>query len=972
MAKALVITEKPSVARDIAAAVGGFTEHEGYWESDDQVLTFAVGHLFELLEPEEIDEKYKRWTLDVLPILPQKFEWKKKKGQTDRVRVIEKLAKRDDVDRLINACDAGREGELIFREIAKYLETRKPISRLWLQSMTHDAIRDGFARLLPGAQMEGLAQAAECRAYSDWLIGMNATRALTKRLKSRKETRAWSAGRVQTPTLALLVEKEFEVLAHVPRPFWRVTATFAAPDHTYSAAWFDTAFAESDDSERRDDRIFERERAEAIVAAARAGSALASETRKPSRESAPPLFDLTSLQREGNRRFGWSARRTLGAAQACYEAYKVLTYPRTDSRCLPSDYRETVNGVLRKLEAARGEGVADYAAGAKRLLRDGLLNGERVFDDSGVSDHFAIVPTGVLPRADMRGDARRLYDLVTRRFLGAFHGPALWERVERTTVAGSESFRTRARALMEPGWRAVLPAGEDEEGAGPLPALARGRDEASDVRVRTEEVLAQEEETKPPARITEGRLLSLMENAGKDLDDEELSAVLHEKGIGTPATRAEIIENLIGKGYATRQGKALRPTVKGIRLIDTLKRIHEDRLASASLTGDIEYHLREVEHGRRTAEDFLSEMRDYASEIVDRAKTFEYEELYANEGELGPCPNCGRPVIEMAWFYRCKPVENLPEGTPDCPMRFWKDTSGRYLDRRAVAALLREGRTPVLDGFTARSGRTYRASLEVDRDEWRLQVAPAGWNEEAAVETPEYEVNTEPLAKCPFGGEECQVIETPTHFACTAWVADAEAQAAFRAAKKAAREAGAEPPEKPEKPDHALFVFPRTVCKREITRDEALVYLRDGKTELLTDFTSRHGRPFSATLVLKDTGRHGFEFPPRGKQAKEAGEGAATGGEAASASAGAMPARRGRGGRGGRAASAAAAPAAGDAAAGGAIAAKPARGKRRFAKKFDPGTTRVVRAKKKGGSPRKAAVAKSAKPRPPKRAAAPE
>jgi DNA topoisomerase-3 len=979
VAKALVITEKPSVARDIAAALGGFNEHEGYWESDAHVLTFAVGHLFELLEPEEIDEKFKRWTLDVLPILPDSFQLKKKKGQTDRIRVIEKLVNRDDVDRLINACDAGREGELIFREIVSFLGVRKPIQRLWLQSMTQDAIRDGFAHLMPGKQLEGLAQAAECRAYSDWLIGMNATRALTKRLKSRKETRAWSAGRVQTPTLALLVEKEFEVLAHVPRPFWRVTATFAAADHTYTAAWFDPAFAESEDAERRDDRIFDRARAEAIVAAARANGALAGETRKPSRESAPPLFDLTSLQREGNRRFGWSARRTLGAAQACYEAYKVLTYPRTDSRCLPSDYRASVDEVLRKLSAARGEGVADYAAGAQRLLRDGLLNQERVFDDAGVSDHFAIVPTGVLPRADMRGDARRLYDLVARRFLGAFHGPALWERVERTTVASGESFRTRARALMEPGWRAVLPAGEDEEGAGPLPALAAGRDEASDVAVRVQAVLSQQEETKPPARITEGRLLSLMENAGKELDDENLAAVMHEKGIGTPATRAEIIENLIGKGYALRQGKSLRPTVKGIRLIDTLKRIHEDRLASASLTGEIEYHLREVEHGRRTASDFLDEMREYASEIVDRAKNFEYDELYAQEADLGPCPKCGRPVIEMAWFYRCKPDPKAAEGE-DCSMRFWKDTSGRYLDRTAVAALLRDGRTPVLDGFTARSGRTYRAHLEVDHDDWRLQVHPAGWNEEAAIETPEYEVNTEPLGKCPFGGEECQVIETPTHFACTSWVADAEAQAAFRAAKKAAREAGQPPPEKPEKPDHALFVFPRTVCKREITRDEALVYLRDGKTELLQDFTSRHGRPFSAQLVLKDTGRHGFEFPPRGNQKKAEGEGAEAGAADAAAAGARAPKAAGGAKRGKRAKAAGVAGAAPEAAhavaASGAapaegIAGKPPRGGRRFAKKFDPGTTRVVRAKKKGASPRKAAAAKSAKPSAKKKAVVP-
>jgi DNA topoisomerase-3 len=425
---------------------------------------------------------------------------------------------------------------------------------------------------------------------------------------------------------------------------------------------------------------------------------------------------------------------------------------------------------------------------------------------------------------------------------------------------------------------------------------------------------------------------------------------MHEKGIGTPATRAEIIENLIGKGYALRQGKSLRPTVKGIRLIDTLHRINETRLASPALTGEIEQHLREVEHGRRTAASFLDEMREYAGEIVERAKTFEYHELYAKEPDLGPCPACGRPVIEMAWFYRCKPVENLPEGTPDCPMRFWKDTSGRYLDRTAVAALLRDGKTPVLDGFTARSGRTYRASLEVDRDEWRLQVAPAGWNEEAAVETPEYEVNTEPLGKCPFGGEECMVIETPTHFACTSWVADAEAQAAFRAAKKAARDAGAPPPEKPEKADHALFVFPRTVCKREITRDEALVYLRDGKTELLTDFTSRHGRPFSAQLVLKDTGRHGFEFPPRGKPAKT-GEGEA----AAESAEGAAPVTLAKRGKRTKAADAT------DGA--GAIGVRPARGVKRFGKKFDPGTTRVVRAKKKGASPRKAAAAKRAKPR---------
>jgi DNA topoisomerase-3 len=881
LAKALILTEKPSVARDVAEALGGFTEHEGYWESDPYLLTFAVGHLFELLEPDEIDPRYKRWTLDVLPILPERFELKKKKGHSDRVRVIQKLAERRDVDRLINACDAGREGELIFREVVSYLGVEKPVERLWLQSMTTDAIREGFARLRPGRELEGLGQAAECRARADWLIGMNATRALTKRLKSRSETRAWSAGRVQTPTLALLVERELEVLAHVPVPYWRVLATFVHDGRSYAGTWYDPAVADAGN-----DRIFDEARARAIVAAAAGQPGLAGETRKPSRESAPPLFDLTSLQREGNRRFGWSARRVLGAAQRCYEAHKLLTYPRTDSRCLPSDYRGTVKEVLRKLAAAGGAEPADYARAARHLLGAGLENEARIFDDAGVSDHFAIIPTGLVPRADLRGDDRRIYDLVARRFLGAFYPPALWEKVERTTVVAGEHFETSARALVEPGWRAVLPDGEDAEAA-PLAPLAPGANEVEGVAVATSELHVEAEETRPPARISEARLLSLMENAGKSIEDEGLAAVMHDKGLGTPATRAEIIENLIAKGYVLRVGKVLRPTVKGIRLIDTLRRIHVDRLASAELTGEIEHHLGEVEHGRRGAADFMDEMAEYAREIVERARGFEYEQLYAGEPPLGPCPACGRPVREYAWFYRCEPKPGMPERRPrkskkkgdepeppsdDCPLRIWKDTSGRYIDRGTVTALLSSGKSGLLEGFVARGGRTYKGHLEIDHDEWRVRVFSEGWSEEAASEQPEYEVNAAPLGPCPFSPD-CEVVETPTHFACTTRLAAEEKQAAFREARRLARERGAPAPPKPEAPDHPGLLLPRTVCKREITREEALVYLRDGKTELLADFTSRFGRPFSAQLVLKDNGRHGFEFPPRAPGAAPRGRG---------------------------------------------------------------------------------------------------
>ena len=849
--KSLIITEKPSVARDIAAALGGFREEEGYWESDRQLLTFAVGHLFELLEPDELDPAYKRWTLDTLPILPQEFKLKPKSGQAERIRTIKKLLARDDVAELVNACDAGREGELIFREIVKHLGSRQPVRRLWLQSMTDDSIRGGFERLRPGDELEGLGQAAECRSYADWLIGMNATRALTKRLKSRKEKTAWSAGRVQTPTLALLVERELEVLAHVPRPYWRVTARFEHDANVYLGIWFDPGFVAGADDEARDDRLFDEARAQAILAAVQGRSGEAEETRKPSRESAPPLFDLTSLQREANRRFGWSAKRTLGAAQRCYEQHKALTYPRTDSRCLPSDYRETVRRVLENFaRGTRAESAAptgDYAQAAVTLLREGLQNEVRIFDDSGVSDHFAIIPTGTLPGPHLSGDDRRLYDLVTRRFLGAFFPPALWVKVERATRVAGEAFRTRARTLQEPGWRSVL-ASEPEEDEATLPPLRPGADEARGVAVRTLEAAAEGEETRPPARITEARLLSLMENAGEQIDDEDLAKALHEKGIGTPATRADIIENLIAKGYAVRLGKGLRPTVKGIRLIDILRRIHVDRLASARLTGELESHLTEVERGRRTADGFMAEIKDYAREIVDHAKGFEFDEVYPDRDPLGPCPRCGRPVYERSWFYRCAEDPALPEEA-QCPLRFWKDTSGRYLDRRTAQTLVREGRTGVLDGFTARDGRTYKGVLELDRESWSVKARSMGSSETGtASEAPEYEVNPAPLGRCPFD-EDCQVVESPAQFVCERRLKEAEL------GKDESR------------PRSCGFVLPRTVCKREVTREEALVYLANRRTDLLTDFTSRFGRPFSATLVLRDNGRHGFEFPPRAPRA---------------------------------------------------------------------------------------------------------
>lgn len=964
--KRLVITEKPSVARDIVHALGGFSEEEGYWESDDFVVTFAVGHLFELLEPEDLDPKYKRWTLDTLPIIPEKFELKPKKEHAERLRTIKALFKRKDIGGVVNACDAGREGELIFREIIDFNEVQVPVERLWLQSMTTGAIRDGMNGLRPGEQYRGLRDAAYCRTYSDWLIGMNATRALTRRLKTRTETQAWSAGRVQTPTLAMLVDRELEILAHQPVPFWRIIGRFVHTSHSYPGTWFDPNKGESEAEDAKDkpDRLFDEARARALLEKVLGKSGEASETRKPSKEAPPPLFDLTSLQREANRRFGWSARRTLNAAQRCYEAHKVLTYPRTDARALPNDYVPVVDTIIGQL-ARDGR----FSAACRTLQTAGLQNTAKIFDDSKVSDHFAIVPTGVIPEQPLDGDDGRVFELVTRRFLAAFHGPATWSKVERVTVVDGEHFRSRARTLQDPGWRAVMGEEVEEEG-GSLPPLVAGQDQADAVAVAAETFDLTSEETKPPARITEGRLLGLMENAGEQVEDEDAALAMRDKGIGTPATRADIIENLIRKGYVGRVGKALRPIVKGIRLIDILRRMHAERLASPRLTGEMEQHLLEVERTRRQPELFMQEIREYTREIVERTKTFEFEDLYPDSAPLGDCPLCKRKVYERSWFYRC---EELPEVqrarraakkdeaveagpvVEDCPFRIWKDKSGRYIDRTTVVELLTSGKTRVLDGFTTRQGRTYRGQLVLEGGEVVLQgvAGNSDGEDNAGNETPEYEVNDAAVAACPVC-KTGEVVETRATFICSKGRdllrrLNRDEASLFSLKKR----------DIPEDAEYCTFLMPRTVCKREITREDAIAYVRDGRTAVLTDFISQRGRPFSASLVLKpETGRHGFEFPPRAKKEGEEVEGAA-------------PARKGRFAKRGKPAAEGAAVEGSEAEAtpeSKAAAAKPAKAKAKAPKaKATKAAAEGASAGKAAEAPKakgKAVAPKSAKPKP--------
>ncbi len=842
MGKSLIISEKPSVCRDITEALGGFVEMDGgeYYEADKFICTYAVGHILGLCEPEDLDPAYKRWRLADLPIIPEEFRMKPLENQKNRVKVITQLMARRDVDTLINACDAAREGELIFREIVRFAGCQKPIKRLWLQSMTKDAIRQGFVVLKDGKDYEGLAAAAECRAYSDWLIGMNATRAFTVRLKSRSQRGAsWSAGRVQTPTLALLVNRELEVLSHIPRPFWRVQATFQATDHAYEGTWFDPKFAKSEQNqEAREDRIFDEDYAKKVVADVAGQSGTAAETRKEKVRKAPLLLDLTSAQKEANRRFGWSAKRTLGAAQRCYEAHKVLTYPRTSSRVLPEDYVGEVEKLLVTLSSSD-----TYGRHAQYLIDHGRKNDDRVFDDKGVSDHFAIIPTGVLKR--LEGDDLRFFDLVTRQFLAVFYPPAIYEEVERITVVQSHQFRSRPPQLLKSaGWQAVF----EKEVTGEeiaMPPLVKGKDDATGVPIKNNEAQMEAQETKPPARIGEAGLLGLMENAGRQVDDEELSNALQKaEGLGTAATRADIIENLKTKEYVDQ---SLRPTVKGIRLIDILKRIKADRLTSAELTARLELHLNEVEDGKRTAGEFMSEVADYTREVVEAARNFDYDNIYPQSDPLGACPKCGREVYERAWFYGCVEATKNTDAQKECDFLIWKDHYGRYIDRQTVLTLLSKGETGDLDGFRTQSGKTYKAVLAIESGQL-VRRAVSGEVDEGA---PAFEVNTEPLGPCPIHvDKDCQVVETATEYTCMT--------------RKQGRDEGDR--------QATGFSFPRMLCKREMRRDEVIELIGKGETQFLTQFISKKGRPFSAKLKLEPTGRFTFEFPERVKKSDAGGE----------------------------------------------------------------------------------------------------
>jgi len=832
MSKKLIIAEKPSVAADIARALGGFTKHDDYFESEEYVLSSAVGHLLELACPEEFEVKRGKWSFAHLPVIPPHFALKPIEKTESRLKVLNKLIKRKDVDGLVNACDAGREGELIFNYIAQAAKSGKPVQRLWLQSMTQGAIRDGFARLRPGREMEGLGDAAVCRSESDWLVGINGTRAMTAFNSKTGGFHLTTVGRVQTPTLAIVVEREKKIREFKPRDYWEVEAEFSARAGSYKGKWFDEGFkGKNDDEHARADRLWEIARAEAIRAATQGKPGEVSEESKPETRMSPGLFDLTTLQREANARFGFSAKTTLSLAQALYEKHKVLTYPRTDSRCLPEDYLPTVKETLTILTGeGAGKGhdevlLSRYSPFAHQILaRNWVLPNKRIFNNAKISDHFAIIPTPQAPKS-LNEMEQKLYDFVVRRFLSVFFPAAEFLVTTRITRVEGHPFKTEGKVLVNPGWLAVHGKEGQEGDEGNLVAV-----EAKE-KVKTDEVTVKANATKPPPRYSEATLLSAMEGAGKMVDDEELKAAMAGRGLGTPATRAQIIENLLGEQYMHREGRELIPTAKAFSLMTLLTGLGIKELTQPELTGDWEWKLGRIEKGEFTREEFMREIAEMTRHMVERAKQYEADTIPGDFGVLSsPCPKCGGQIRETYKKFQCG----------GCDYALWKIVAGRQYEPAEIEQLLTERQVGPLTGFRNKMGRSFAAAIKLNDDlqpEFDFGQDKAG--EDGEAEEVDFS-GQEALGQCPKCA--AKVYDNGNNYVCEKAVG-ASKTCDFRSGK--------------------------IILQQPIDAAQMKKLLADGKTDLLKEFVSnRTRRKFSAYLVNQN-GKVGFEFEKKAPAAKK-------------------------------------------------------------------------------------------------------
>ena len=872
MSKALVIAEKPSVAQDIVRALtpasGAFTKHDDYFENDRYVVTSAVGHLVEIQAPEQYDVKRGKWSFAHLPVIPPHFDLKPVDKTKSRLNAVVKQARRKDVSELINACDAGREGELIFRLIEQYAGggkpgdkgLGKPVRRLWLQSMTPQAIRDGFERLRSNEQMRGLADAARSRSEADWLVGINGTRAMTAFNSRDGGFFLTTVGRVQTPTLAIVVEREEQIRKHTARDYWEIHASFEAEAGAYPGKWFDPAWKkDAADAEKKADRLWSFAQAEAIAIAVRHKAATVTEDSKPTTQASPLLFDLTSLQREANGKFGFSAKTTLSLAQSLYEKHKALTYPRTDSRHLPEDYLSVAHQTFAMLAASPMRHLAPHAQTA--IDKSYIKPSRRIFDNSKVSDHFAIIPTLQAP-GQLSDAEQKLYDLVVRRFMAVFYPSAEFMVTTRVSVVSvpepgsgdriSHHFRSDGKVLVRPGWLAIYgkeAAAEQDDGKDGKSLVPVKPGEM----VRTEHAEAKSLKTRPPARYSEATLLGAMEGAGKWIEDDELREAMQEKGLGTPATRAAIIEGLLTEKYLLREGRELIPTAKAFQLMTLLRGLQVEELSKPALTGDWEYKLAQIEHGRLDRDTFMRDIAAMTERIVTKAKEYDRDTVPGEYATLHtPCPTCGGVVKENYRRYTCTGNNGTSEG---CGFSISKIPGGRTFDAAEVEALLRDARIGPLEGFRSKAGWPFTAELRlVFDDETKHHKLEFDFGEKDAADSGELAdfQHAHSLGACPACG--ARVFEHGSNYVCEKAV-----------------------PTLQHPHPTCTFKTGAVILQQPISHEQVHKLLTEGKTGLLDKFISnKTHRAFKAYLVWDaQAGKVAFAFEPRGDGSSAPRRGAA-------------------------------------------------------------------------------------------------
>lgn len=808
--KTLIIAEKPSVAADLTKVLpGSFKRTRTHYEGSVYIVSYAVGHLVSISYPEEIDPRYQRWQMTDLPILPDAFPLKVLDGTKSQFNALQKLIKRKDVTTIINACDAGREGELIFKYILSYVwnqsVARKQIKRLWLQSMTDEAIKQGFSALRNNEEMIPLEDTALCRSESDWLIGINATRALTAYKSRFGGFFKTPCGRVQTPTLSLLVKRERERLDFIPKTYFGLEAVFGYNGASYTGRWIDPFFKkDSQNPDHRQDRIWDRSTADNIIEKCSSRPAAVTDTSKKTSQAPPQLYDLTSLQREANGRFGFSAQNTLSIAQALYERHKVLTYPRTDSRYLPRDYLKTSAGLV-----ARQQGWQFKSFAATILEQKYVKLNPRIFNDAKVSDHHAIIPTNKLP-ASLSEAELKIYTMVVQRFLAVFFPAAEYLKTRRISVVEEESFLTEGKILVKPGWKAVYLSGKRERGEDIIDPIPEGS------KVECTSVELAEMETRPPARFSEATLLSAMENSGKLLDDDELAEAMKERGLGTPATRAAIIEKLIKDKYLVREGKELAPTGKAFELLSLLEAMRIDVLASPEMTGDWEYKLNRILKGSLTRSKFMEEIRDLTEHIIDRIKHYD---------EAGQTREAGFSPIGGVVFQET-PTAYVSE---DKTVTIRKILGGRVMKETEVIQLIRGETIGPFGNFLSKKGKPFVASIKLTDNKVDFIFLDTNGN----LDIDEVKKNGS-LGTSPIDGT--RVYETPTGYLSESAM-DGDEKNGLRISK---------------------IILSKTISCTDISK-----LLSDGKSPLIKGFISKKKKPFDAYLLLDDKGRISFEFPPR-------------------------------------------------------------------------------------------------------------